>query len=180
QGRVTSVAVTADGKEVISAGLDGTIRFWDLATRKETRRLADRAPVHALALSPDGKLMASRGWAEARNGSTIAVWGVAAGKELRRSFDRTPSPTIAFSPDSRSLAVSSDRAVYCLDARTGKELSRAVVARGEPGSGDLPFIAFSPDGKSFAWSNYGACRTSATASGKELRRFAFRRGRDSL
>ena len=179
QGKVTSVAVTADGKAVISAGLDKTIRLWDRATSKETRRLTDRAPVRAIAVSPDGKLMASRSWADARNGSTIAVWDLAAGKELRRSFDRTPSPTLAFSPDSRSLAVGSVRAVYCLDEK-GKEFSRAAVPRGEPGSGDLPFVAFSPDSKSFAWSNAATCRTSETATGEELHRFAFPRGRDAL
>src|SRR5262249_39454434 len=59
---VTGLAFTPDGQTLISVGLDGVLRWWDV--RKTTERF--HVPAHAegaygLALSADGRLLASAG-----------------------------------------------------------------------------------------------------------------------
>jgi WD40 repeat protein len=57
---VTTCAFLPDGKHEISGSLDGTIRFWD-AAGQSTRTVHTAGPVLALAVSPDGKQLASCG-----------------------------------------------------------------------------------------------------------------------
>src|SRR5262249_40037020 len=57
---VTACAFLADGKHEVSGSLDGTIRFWAAAGQSYTTIRA-AGPVLALALSPDGKQLASCG-----------------------------------------------------------------------------------------------------------------------
>src|SRR5262249_11689970 len=53
------LVLSADGSTLAAAGPDGVVRVWDLDSRKEKARLLTRIPVHALALSPDGEVLAS-------------------------------------------------------------------------------------------------------------------------
>jgi RNA polymerase sigma factor (sigma-70 family) len=64
---VTSLVFARDGKRLISGSLDDTIRFWDVATLKEVARVPQQGKVIALALSGDGKSLASV------TGSTVLV-----------------------------------------------------------------------------------------------------------
>jgi WD40 repeat protein len=75
-----SIAFTADGKTLISAGQDQTVRFWDCATGqlKRMQRLPRTQPVAAL--SPDGKSLAL---IDAETESVI-LWDVTANQETRR------------------------------------------------------------------------------------------------
>jgi WD40 repeat protein len=71
-GRITDLRFTPDGKALLSASNDGSVRLWDAATGRELRRwLGDNAGC----FSPDGKLLAT--W-----GKTAHVWDVATGQEL--------------------------------------------------------------------------------------------------
>ena len=59
-GPVTAVLFTPDGRTIISAGPDSTIKFWDVAARLELFTLRHhRDSVGALALSTDGELLIS-------------------------------------------------------------------------------------------------------------------------
>jgi len=62
QKPVTSLVVvpTAD-TQLVSGSEDGTVRFWDLATLKETRQANHGAPVTSVAVRPDGQAFASSG-----------------------------------------------------------------------------------------------------------------------
>src|SRR5262249_6854181 len=140
----------------------------------------DQAPVHSLALAPDGTLLASRSGSFSGDRWAVCLWDLVTGRELHRlPVAKHGTSAIAFSPDGRSLAAAGFRCVSFVDVTTGKELCRPVVPKEQPAS-DIPFIAFSPDGKAFAWVTYATCRVSETATGKELRRVAFFRAPDSL
>jgi WD40 repeat protein/serine/threonine protein kinase/class 3 adenylate cyclase len=98
----TPFAAAPDGKLAAFAPA-GTIHCFDLALGKERWKAkgADET-VKALALSPDGRLLASgAGFVE----STIRLWDVASGREIRRlEGHRAWVPQIVFWPDGKTLA----------------------------------------------------------------------------
>jgi WD40 repeat protein len=57
---VRAVAYTPDGR-VVSGGGDGTVRVWDPVTGGCTTDIKTKAPVYAVAASPDGKTVAYAG-----------------------------------------------------------------------------------------------------------------------
>ncbi len=77
-GAVDKLAATGYGDQLISVSADKTIRFWDLATGEPVRVL--RPPLgkgnfgylFAVAVSPDGKLLAVAGYRAKRRSTTIA------------------------------------------------------------------------------------------------------------
>ena len=64
---IKGIAFTPDGRQLVSASDDKTIRVWDLASGKTVRTIrgesapGDAGKVFAMALSPDGKWLARRG-----------------------------------------------------------------------------------------------------------------------
>jgi WD40 repeat protein len=69
-GWIRSLAVSPDGKVLVSASDDQTIKFWDLATGRNFRTLKDHTgAVRCVTFSPDGKRLASASWDR-----TIKLW----------------------------------------------------------------------------------------------------------
>ncbi|MEG5200971.1 hypothetical protein QUB69_03605, partial [Microcoleus sp. AT13-A6] len=67
---VNAVAVTADGKLVISGSSDNTLKVWDLTTLKELFTLNGHSQwVNAVAVTADGKRAISGSWDK-----TLKVW----------------------------------------------------------------------------------------------------------
>ena len=105
---------------------------------------------HSLAVSPDGKTLAT-GAIDPQDSSAI-IWEAAIGKELSR-FDNVGS-FVAFSHDGKVLATSGkreDTRIRLWDVATGKLVREIEVT----GADDAPVegigsIAFSPDGQTLA------------------------------
>jgi RNA polymerase sigma factor (sigma-70 family) len=103
---IRAVALSPDGK-TLATGHDTLIRFWDLASGRETGRLT--SPVggtEGLAYTPDGKQLAS-----GHSGQTVLLWDLTGRKVLAR----LPAPhnrlsLLKFTPDGKTLATSD-----CLD-----------------------------------------------------------------
>ena len=53
-GSVHRVAFAPDGRQAVSAGVDGVVRLWNLETRKEVLQLAGHElPIWSVAFSPE-------------------------------------------------------------------------------------------------------------------------------
>ncbi len=113
--------------------------------RLGSSRLRHARPVVAVALSPDGKSVASvsaggEGW-------SVLLWDTHTGRELRRFKTHGGSQlrALAFSPDGRLLAASHEGAVTCWEVATSKVVCHVSDA-GRP----VTFLAFLPDNRSLA------------------------------
>jgi WD40 repeat protein len=147
---INAVAISRDGKTVMTGAADATVRVWEAATGKEVRRFDTVALVKSIALSPDGKLLAA-----ADNDDNVFVWEMTTGKRLHKFSGRC----VAFSPDGKLLAAGgfahdrpgSNRGLVVLfDAATGKEVRRL-----EGHKSPVLSVAFSPDSKRLASGGQG-------------------------
>jgi WD40 repeat protein len=79
-GAVTGAAFLPGGRQVLSAGQDGSLRCWDVESGQHLRVLHGAADdeVQALAVSPAGR------HALAAQGRTISVWDLDSGQEIRK------------------------------------------------------------------------------------------------
>ena len=71
---VTSLAASADGKQLVSGSRDGSIRHWAVEQNKQARQMDHGAPVTAVAITPNGKTFASTG------GNVAKLWSAERGQ----------------------------------------------------------------------------------------------------
>ena len=96
---VVCIAISPDGKQLVSGEKDGLIRIWDIATGKELFALGGHtAAVNSVAFSPDGSYLAS-----ASDDFSVRVWGTNDGALLQTLNQHVqPVRAVAFSPMGRS------------------------------------------------------------------------------
>jgi hypothetical protein len=138
---VFAVAFSPDGKTLVSAGNDSTLRLWDVAHREALGRPINPRYITHAAVSPDFKTLVTT------DDRTVRFWD-RAGRELGASLDGYHVNAMAFSPDGKLLATAGE------DPGGDGLVQLWDVARRQPAG--APFVghwqavnsvAFSPDGR---------------------------------
>ncbi len=158
------VALSADGKTIITASLGGKIKYWDTATGiLGAQRQLPIQSTSSTFLSPDGKILAT-GKYEAD--SAIDIWEITAEKRLHR-LELPPKQDyfrVIFSPDAKRLAVAGDKSgiirLWKMESGTHQDL----IGNGS----QAPGIMFSPDGKLLAAANVDGVICWDCAQGLQL------------
>jgi serine/threonine protein kinase len=152
EGNVTSVAISSDGRWIVSGDSDGTVKVWDTGTAQGKLSLKGHSSSRhtSVAISSDDRRIVSGG----RNG-TVKVWDAATGQVQLTLRGQTGDITsVALSGDGRRIVSGSTAywdgnakvehpgTVKVWDAATGKE---KLTLRGH--TGNVTSVAISGDGR---------------------------------
>jgi len=187
--QVMGVAVSADGRRVVSAGTDKTVRIWDSPSGQCRHKLLGHSDqVQCVALSPDGRRIASgsavtvpllpasftgliaAAFVPPASVGEIRLWDADIGTEIRcLRGGKGIVLGLAFSPDGQWLAsAGADGVIRIWDADTG-QVNRALGGHSKEATG----LAFSPDGRLLAAGGAdGTVRIWDVKTGAELHTLA--------
>ena len=160
---VMAVAVTPDGRQVISASLDKTLKVWDLTSGEELRTLTGHTDgVAAIVVTPDGRQVISASYDK-----TLKVWDLANGKELRTLTGHTDwVMAVTVTPDGQLvISGSHDETLKVWELSSGKELQTLTGHIGM-----VSAVVVTPDGQQVVSASWdGSLRVWNLTNGKELR-----------
>jgi WD40 repeat protein len=121
------VVLAPDGRTLATAGHDGTVVLWEIATGKERLRLrtGGDGPLTALVYSPDSALLVGAG-----PGQTLWCWDTLSGQRLgQRRGDQGDVAVLAFAPDGKKLVSGGrDGTLLVWDAASFQQEKRPRVA----------------------------------------------------
>jgi WD40 repeat protein len=163
------ICLSPDGRTLYVAG-ERVIFRWNLV--RDVKRPSWRtASPHCLAVSPDGKTLASThphselSWVTPH----VALWDTATGRRRARLLDCTEvCDGVAFSPDGSRLAALGHQTLWLWELPAGRPLAHHPSRKFYTG------LAYSPDGRVLATSNNdGVVRFWDGRTGAPLRAFAW-------
>jgi predicted ATPase/WD40 repeat protein/DNA-binding SARP family transcriptional activator len=137
ENEVLTVAFDPTGQTLVSGGMDGSVRIWDVASGATRQRLTGHTTaVSSVAISPDGGTLATSSFDH-----TLRLWELASGHSLCVQKEGHVGPHIvAFSPDGKTLAYGGDDfGIYLWRWQTDEA---PYVLRGHIGL--VRLLAFSP------------------------------------
>lgn len=118
-GSIHALAISPDGKWLVSGGQDSTLKIWNLQTGNLLRTLyGHNSKVVDVAISPDGRYVAS-----AADDGTARLWEVAAGQQVRDlSGHRNMISSVAFAAGGQQVLTGSTDVVKIRESATGREI----------------------------------------------------------
>ena len=139
---VTCIAISPNGKLIVSGSQDGTLRLWEATTGQSVGKplKGHESDITSVAFSPNGKLIVS-----GSEDRTLRLWdatGQPIGKPLEGHEESVSS--VAFSSDSKRIVSGSrDKTVRLWDATTGQPIGKPLEGHEE----SVSSVAFSSDSK---------------------------------
>lgn len=124
EDKIWSIAFSPDDRLLASASSDGTIKLWEVETKKCIATLKDHTDqVHSVVFSPNGKFIISSG-----NDTAINLWDVKQG-QLLKTFPKRHDHwiwSVAWNPQYPLIASGSHDEILILWDTEGNEVSRFV------------------------------------------------------
>jgi len=144
-GNVHAVRLSQDMRRVFSAGDDGRLRVWDLASSREVQNLsASEAAIRALALGPGDLLALTGGGDYTTPDFALRLWDLNAGRVVQTmSGHERAVNALGLAADGKwAVSASDDQTVRVWDTAGG----RPPFIFGDHAS-PVNAVAFSPDGR---------------------------------
>ncbi len=138
QREVNSVAFSSDGKRLVSASFDGTVRVWNVLTGQTAQILQGHGGrVTSARFSPDGRIVVSGGLDH-----KVRLWDAASGNALAvlENHDE-PVTSVGVSPNGLTAYSTGLDGRVSLWSLSRKSLSATLVADSE-----RDWVCFSPEG----------------------------------
>lgn len=157
-------AVVVDQGVVASGGADGSLTFWTESGERRGQVEAHAGKINALALGPNGQLLASAG-----DDGVIRLWTWPAGEPGGQWLAHEgPALSVAFSPDGSALASSgADGTARLWALLDGAPIATLTVIEADGlNATTVPDVAFTDQGRSLA----------VASSGGTVRRFTVPEG----
>jgi WD40 repeat protein len=151
EGSASMAAVSSNGESIAEAGEDATLRLWNVSS--ESKRVFPRPggeSVSAIAVSPDGRLLAISG------GEELTLANSQSGEVLRTLRDHgTTIDRLAFSNNSQFLASADENGIEVRDLTSG-QIRNAFTPGGKVTAlrfapGDRMLVSASEDGSLSLW-----------------------------
>lgn len=131
QAGVGSVAVSLDGRFVVSGSRDGQVKLWDIDHESEvaSRVPAQTSSINCVRFSPDGRLLAiaSGDWLTSTEG-TVVLWDLRGGTVKQQFTAPSPIAAVAFDAD-QLLAAEWGGRTMILDLESGASAETAHVSK---------------------------------------------------
>ena len=140
---VSSASFSPDGKRIVSASDDKTIRIWDAETGRQIGKSLEghTDEVSSASFSPDGKRIVS-----ASHDNTIRIWDAETVQQIGKPLEGHAFwvNSALFSPDGKRIVSASwDNTIRIWDAETGQQIGKPL----EGHTDWVYYASFSPDGK---------------------------------
>ncbi|MCP5089795.1 MAG: TIR domain-containing protein [Gammaproteobacteria bacterium] len=146
-GGVKAVAITPNGRRIVSADADGVLRVWDLETGTELLVLTGHeGAVNAVAITSDSQRVVS-----ASEDATLRVWDLRSGQEVCNFIGHEQEVrAVAVTPDGeKAVSAADDDTMRVWNLTNGKEVGRETWPGGSARS-----VAVSHDGQSAVFASF--------------------------
>lgn len=142
KGAVTSLSFSPDGQGLVTAGVDGWVKRWNLSGQNVLQWQATSNAINTVDYSPNGQYLATAG----RDG-TLKIWTTSGQKIAEWKGAKNSVNSVSFSPDGRFLATAGiDDPAKIWNLSNLPKLSPSATTL--PGhSGLVTSVNFSPNGK---------------------------------